>query len=377
MTHEQVKALIETELSPKIVESVVEKSQAFSLLTRLKDMNSQQLKIRVVDGLPVAYFQATPTSKKKLTDMSWKGVVLTAEELAVIVVMSEADLADANYDIEGALRRNVEGALASKIDGAIFFGTDKPSSFPEGIVNQALAHGSTIARDVSKSMYSQLSDAMGYVEDEGYENTGILGGTSIKKVFRDMVDSTGQLITGDEISALPRAIVKNGAWDKDKAIAVVGDFKQGVYSVRQDLEVKVLTEGVIQDPSDGSILHNLAQEDKVGFRFTFRFTWALPVPANRLGGELPFAALVPAGSNKIEVSGPETQSFEDEFDVELVSSVKGAKIYYTDNGDTPTSASTPYTGKINLTATKTIKAIAIKEGYTNSDVFSATYTKSE
>lgn len=374
MTHDQVKALIETELSPKIVESVVEKSQAFNLLTRLKDMNAQQLKIRVVDGLPIAYFQATPTSKKKLTDMSWKGVVLTAEEVAVIVVMSEADLADANYDIEGALRRNVEGALANKIDGAIFFGTDKPNSFPEGIVTQALAHGSSIARDTNKSMYSQLSDAMGYVEEEGYDNTGILGGPSIKKVFRDMVDSTGQLIVGDEISALPRAIVKNGAWDSSKALAVVGDFKQGVYSVRQDLEVKVLTEGVIQDPSDGSIIHNLAQEDKVGFRFTFRFTWALPIPANRLGGELPFAAIVPAGSNKIVVSGPETQTFEDELNVELSSSVKGAKIYYTDDGNTPTTASTLYSAPIELSSTKTIKAIAVKDGYTNSDVFSATYT---
>lgn len=300
ISHDDVKALIETELAPKIVESVIEKSQAFRLLTRLKDMNANQLKIKVVDSLPVAYFQSTPTSRKKLSKMSWKGVELTAEEIAVIVPIAEADLADANYDIEGALRRGVEGAIANLVDGAIFFGTNKPTSFPDGIVEQAVDGTKTVTRDATKTMYAQISDAMGLVEDQGYDVTGILGGTGLKKTFRDMVDTTGQLITGDEISALPRAIVKNGAWDNEQALAVVGDFAQAVYSVRQDLEVKVLTEGVIQDPSDGTILHNLAQDDMVGFRFTFRFSWAMPIPANQMGGELPFAAIVPATESEEE-----------------------------------------------------------------------------
>lgn len=294
ITHDDVKALIETELAPKIVESVIEKSQAFKLLTRIKDMNANQLKIKVVDSLPVAYYQSSPTAHKKLSKMSWKGVEMTAEEIAVIVPIAEADLRDANYDIEGALRRGVEGAIANLIDGAVFFGTNKPTSFPDGIVSQAVTKGKTVERDTTKSMYSQISDAMGLVEDQGYDVTGILGGPSLKKTFRDMTDTTGQLITGDEISALPRAIVKNGAWDNDTALSVVGDFAQAVYSVRQDLEVKVLTEGVIQDPSTGTILHNLAQDDMVGFRFTFRYSWAMPLPANQLGGELPFAAIVPA-----------------------------------------------------------------------------------
>lgn len=374
--HDEIKALIDTEISPKIVEGVVEKSQAFNLLTRLNDMNANQLKIKVVDGLPIAYFQASATAQKKESKMVWGEKYLTAEEIAVIVVLAEADLADANYDVEGALRRNVEGALANKIDGAVFFGTDKPASFPDGILTQALAHGSVIGRDTTKSMYSQISDAMGYVENEGFENTGILGGPSLKKVFRDMTDTTGQLIVGDEISALPRAIVKNGAWDNSKAIAVVGDFAQGVYSIRQDLEVKVLTEGVIQD-SEGNIIHNLAQEDKVGFRFTFRFSWALPVPANRLGGKLPFAVLAPAGSNVVNAILPEAQTFETSLEVELGADVEGATLYYTDNGDTPTTSSTKYTEPITLSATKTIKVLAVKEGYTSGAVKSATYTKSE
>lgn len=54
--------------------------------------------------------------------------------------------------------------------------------------------------------------------------------------------------------------------------------------------------------------------------------------------------------------------------ISLLSPINGAKIYYTVDGSTPTSASTEYTGKIVLTKNTTIKAIAV------SDATSAVFT---
>lgn len=66
--------------------------------------------------------------------------------------------------------------------------------------------------------------------------------------------------------------------------------------------------------------------------------------------------------------------FESETEVTIVAE-EGASIFYTTNGSTPTQESTEYTDKITLSATTTIKAIAVKDTYV-SPVASKTFTKS-
>jgi len=53
----------------------------------------------------------------------------------------------------------------------------------------------------------------------------------------------------------------------------------------------------------------------------------------------------------------------------------GASIFYTTNGSTPTEESTEYTEELTLSATTTVKAIAVKGTYV-STVASKTFTKS-
>jgi len=74
------------------------------------------------------------------------------------------------------------------------------------------------------------------------------------------------------------------------------------------------------------------------------------------------------------VISPSSQSFSGSVSVTITVATSGATIYYTTDGSTPTSSSTVYSGALTISATTTVKAIALKSGSAPSSVASATYT---
>jgi len=61
--------------------------------------------------------------------------------------------------------------------------------------------------------------------------------------------------------------------------------------------------------------------------------------------------------------------------VTITTKSEGASIYYTTDGSVPTSASLLYSEPIEIDATTTVKAITIKDGYSDSDIASAKISK--
>lgn len=60
--------------------------------------------------------------------------------------------------------------------------------------------------------------------------------------------------------------------------------------------------------------------------------------------------------------------------VTISTTTEGATIYYTIDGTDPTTESNEYSDAISITETTTLKAIAVKEGMTDSEIATATYT---
>ena len=71
---------------------------------------------------------------------------------------------------------------------------------------------------------------------------------------------------------------------------------------------------------------------------------------------------------------PASGTYTEAQDVTITCATQGAKIYYTTDGSAPTESSTLYAGKITVSETTTIKAIAVKDGMNDSEVVSVTIT---
>jgi len=296
ITRNNASALIPEQETREIIEGVVKQSKAMQLFRKLPNMSSGTTKMRVLDSLPLAYWQTMGTagadSKKKLTNMAWDNKYIYAEELAVIIPIAQATLDDADYDIWAEAKPRLVEAFGKKFDQAVFFGTDKPAQFRKGLVPSIIDAGATV--NSTGDLYKDVSDAMAYVELSGYDPKALVGGVDLKAKFRMLLDTTKQPIKGTEIDALPREYVDNGAWDSDIADFIVGDFSQAVYAIRQDMTFDIFREGIIQDPSTGEILYNLLQQDMAAIRAVMRVGWEIPNPINALNTtatRFPFAAV--------------------------------------------------------------------------------------
>lgn len=289
-----------------MIEGAMRNSAALSLFRQIP-MNRRQERIRVESALPLAYFVNGDTGLKQTSKMAWTDKLLVAEEIAVIIPIPENVVDDADYDLWGAIMPDAQEAIGKALDDAVFFGINKPSSWPSAIVTAAAAVtggavsvNSGTATQAQGGIAQDFSALYALIEAFGFDVNGVMASRALRGILRAARSSQGVALaefgqSQDSIWGVGVQYGARGSWPVGGAtgtrnpIAIAGDFSQGILGVRSDITAKMLDQAVIQDPATGAIAYNLAQQDMVALRLTARFgfqvsnfvTWEQGTEANR------------------------------------------------------------------------------------------------
>lgn len=291
------------DLSTEIIQNAADQSAVMSLFRRA-NVSKRQNRFPVLSALPTAYWVNGDTGLKQTTQMAWANKMLNVEELAAIVPVPENVIDDADFDVWGEVRPRLEEAIGRALDEAILVGTNAPASFPTNVRAAAIAAGNsatTGATAANGGAFGDMDNLISLLEDDGYDPTGFAFSRKMKGRLRKSRNTTGDRqdagrtdaqfseFDGDPITYVGAGILPDATADPDGAgagvatkglLAIAGEWDKFVLGVRKDITMKVLDQAVIQD-NTGAIIYNLAQQDMVALRVTFRAGWEFANPIQK------------------------------------------------------------------------------------------------
>lgn len=240
---------------------------------------------------------------KPTSNVTWANKNLVAEELAVIVPVHENLLADSKFDLWGEISPLVQAEFGRLLDLAVFHGVNKPASWTDpALIPGAIAAGNTVVEgEDGADLAESFNQAFGLVEDDEFDVNAAYTGRFLRTDLRGLRDLENRPVYLDSLRADSNTAsiygqdlyyVGNRAWDREQAIALVGDSSKVVLGIREDVQVKLLDQATL---GTGANQINLAERDMVALRFKFRVGFATAF--STAGGattDYPFAAITPA-----------------------------------------------------------------------------------
>lgn len=310
--------LIPVEVSRSIVKGATAKSAVMRLAKTVR-MSRHLKQMPVLNTLPTTYWVGDPNSLKQTTRVDWRSVMLTAEELAAIVMIPDVVLKDADADIWGEIRPLLEEAIGKAVDEAVLFGINKPASWPDDVKTAAIAAGNTITEGTGVDIAADANSLLAAVENDGFGPSAFAMQMSMKSRFRGLRSSQNEPIfqpgyggidkatfganaSADEgfvwgVRAIPS---RNGSFEAEDAATansvsmIAGDWDQMILAIREDINIDFSNSAVIHD-TDGLVQFNAWQQDMTALRVIFRCAYAVPNPVTRLqettANRYPFAVL--------------------------------------------------------------------------------------
>lgn len=302
--------LVPTPVSAQIIQELPKASALLSLLPDVNKvpMSSKTSRMPVLSALPEAYFVTGDTGLKQTSSQKWENLMLVAEELAVIVPIPEAYLADSQVPIWDQVRPRIVTAFGRKLDLAAIFGVNKPSTWGTSLVDGIEASGNVVTEGDHVDIAADIAAVAQKVAEDGFAVSGFAAAPGFSWRLIGMRSAQGVPIyvpnlALDEPSGLygrrfPE--IANGGWDPREASVIAGDWTEAIVGIRQDITFKLFTEGVISDDA-GNVVVNLMQQDTVAIRAVMRLAWAVSNPITEVNNNkltrFPFGQLQPVGAS--------------------------------------------------------------------------------
>lgn len=273
----------------EIIQEAPKQSLALSEMRQVR-MSSKTRKQPVLASLPVAFWVDGDTGLKQTSKATWDNVVMTAEELAVLVPVPNAVIDDSNMPIWENVRPLVVEAIGNKLDAATIFGIDKPSTWPTALVPAAIAAGNTLAAGTEEDYGADVAALAGLVAADGFSVTGFASAPGLNWKLIGQRDANGQPIYGNPMAVgqpgtlygYPLNEVLNGAWQPKTAELIAADWSKFVIGIRQDITFDLFDQMVISDDS-GKVIFNAPQQDSKVLRVVFRVGFQVANPLTRIG----------------------------------------------------------------------------------------------
>ena len=294
---DELQGFVPSEQAAEIIKKVARGSSVMRL-SKLENMTSETKKFPVMTSGAGAYWVGEG-ERIKTSGATWIFPEVKAKKLAVIIPVTKEKLEDTTIDVFTELQDSIAEAFYQAFDKAAIFGKDSP--FATSILGGIDSVGAEVVDSSSVNLDLSASDVMAKVEDAGYEVDGWAASIGLKNRLRKLRDSSGAPIYIDgtdqtELYNQPIEFVRNGAWDKEKALAIAGEWKYSIVGVRDGISYEILKEATLQGTldADGKPL-SLAEQDMVAIKATMRIGYLCVKPEA-------FAALIPSGSVEPDTS---------------------------------------------------------------------------
>lgn len=273
-------------VSREVVQATLESSTALSLFAS-QTMPALTHRIPVLASYPTSYWlngatqQDKDSARKQTTTYGWDNVVLQAEEIAVLVPVPDAYVADTGVDLLQEVKPLLAAEFGRRIDAAILFGTELPASWSTGnIYAGAVAAGNAVTLGAGSDVGVDIADAAEFVGNDGFDVNAFITRSGFKWTARKARGTDGQPIYDSNTNQMYGETfreVRNGAWDTTKAQLIAGDFNMGRIGIRQDMTFDIFDSGVISDDS-GAVTYNAMQQDGKILRAVMRVAFAVAKP---------------------------------------------------------------------------------------------------